>query len=399
VKFGGSSLANCERIAAAAKTIAKKAGQGVGVVVVVSAIGKTTDQLLGLIANKKGNSISQKDLDDILAMGERTSVRVFAAALKSEGLHAKYFDPSDEDWPIITDEKFSDANPIVNECHKRITQYVIPILDAGIIPVIAGFIGRTISGKVTTIGRGGSDTTALILARAINAEEVVLVTNTDGIMTADPKIIPDAKQLDMIDVVTLMKLADSGTKFIHRKALRFKDPDIPVRVVNQEAGDLDAKGTIITGGFPREIEVTMASQEPCLSATLAGEEISSNPHIIQKVVEETKKTQVLGLSADLDSMILYLPEKDSDSVLAALHRPVIEYQEAKGLAVRKGLAFLKIRGVGLEDTPGIISKVSGTLRENGINIFGIFTVASSILLFVSWEDRVAALKCIENALR
>lgn len=180
-------------------------------VVVVSAIGKTTEQLISLV-NHADKSPNKTDLDDdVLAMGERTSVRVFATALKGEGLDAKYFDPSDAEWPIITDDEFSNANPIVELCIQRVRDHVLPMLDWGVVPVIAGFVGRPTSGRVSTIGREGSDTTAFILARGIGADEVVLVTDAEGILSADPKMVPGARRLDRIDVKTLIGLADSGT--------------------------------------------------------------------------------------------------------------------------------------------------------------------------------------------
>ncbi|MEM3018364.1 MAG: hypothetical protein QXO25_05745, partial [Candidatus Bathyarchaeia archaeon] len=246
-KFGGSSLADSERIAKAAASVARVVAEGGRVAVVVSAMGKTTDTLLEILQNPSGRTIEKHDADDILSMGERTSARVFAATLKSEGVRVRYFDPDDEDWPIITDDNFSDANPILTICEERIRRHVLPLLEEGVVPVIAGFVGRTRDHKISTIGRGGSDTTAFILARALKADEVVLVTDSDGIMTADPKLVPEAKRLESVDVNILVGMADSGKKFIHRKALKYKDPAIDVRVINYSRGNLDSEGTRITG--------------------------------------------------------------------------------------------------------------------------------------------------------
>ncbi|MEM3004918.1 MAG: hypothetical protein QXK96_06460, partial [Candidatus Bathyarchaeia archaeon] len=118
-KFGGSSLADSERIAKAAASVARVVAEGGRVAVVVSAMGKTTDTLLEILQNPSGRTIEKHDADDILSMGERTSARVFAATLKSEGVRVRYFDPDDEDWPIITDDNFSDANPILTICEER----------------------------------------------------------------------------------------------------------------------------------------------------------------------------------------------------------------------------------------------------------------------------------------
>ena len=398
VKFGGSSLADKDRVSKAAQLIAKESGKGARVVVVVSAMGKTTDQLISLINHDSASKVLDKtDTDDILAMGERTSVRVFASALKAEGLDARYFDPGDANWPIITDDNFSDANPLVDLCLQKVREHIVPLLDWGTVPVIAGFVGRSTGGKVSTIGRGGSDTTAFIMAKGIGADEVVLVTDADGILSADPKLIPNARRLERIDVRTLIGLADSGTKFIHRKALRYKDPDIPVRVINNKSADLQATGTIITGGIASEIEVTFASSTPAMAVTVAGKGISENPDILADVVREIRKhSSLYGLSANFDSVIFYIPQTTSNAILNTIHDLIVGYGEALAMAVQSNLAFLKVKGVGLEDTPGIIGRISTHLRENDINIYGMLTLASSIIVFVSWDDKELALNLMNQ---
>jgi aspartate kinase len=333
-------------------------------------------------------------------MGERTSVRVFATALKAQGVEAKYFDPGEADWPIITDDNFSDANPILELCLQKVREHVVPILDWGTVPVIAGFVGRSTGGKVSTIGRGGSDTTAFIMAKGIGADEVLLVTDADGILSADPKLVPGARKLEKIDVRTLIGLADSGTKFIHRKALRYKDPDIPVRVINHRNGDLAAAGTIITGGISTEIEATWEDNSQVMAITIAGKGISENPEILSEIAKEIRKHSTLdGLSQNFNSLIFYIPQNSSNSILSAVHNVIMRFGEPLAMAVQLDLAFLKVKGVGLEDTPGIIGKISSHLQENGINIYGMITIASSILVFVGWNDKELALRLMKQVTR
>jgi len=400
VKFGGSSLADKERITKAAKLIADEVNKGTRLVVVVSAMGKMTDQLSSLIDQESGETSDKTDIDDILAMGERTSVRVFSTVLKREGLDAKYFDPSDSEWPIITDNQHSNANPILELCLQKVNEHVNPLLDQAKVPVIAGFVGRSTTGKISTIGRGGSDTTAFIIAKGIGADEVVLVTDADGILSADPKLIPNAKKLNRIDVSTLIGLADSGTKFIHRKALRYKDQDIPVRVISHRKDSLDADGTVIIGGVDNEVEVAFASSTPSMSVTIAGKAISENPAIMAALVKEIKNhSNLWGLSADFDSIIFYLPQTGFEELLGKIHDVVIGHEETLAMAVQRDLAFLRIKGVGLEDTPGIIGKISTRLEENQINIFGMLTLASSILVFVSWKEKEEALNLMKQVVK
>jgi aspartate kinase len=400
VKFGGSSLRDKDRVGSAACLVAKEAAKGTRVVAVVSAMGTMTDQLLSLINHDAAKTPDKTDSDDVLAMGERTSVRVFATALKAQGVEAKYFDPTEADWPIITDDNFSDANPILELCLQRVRENVVPLLDWGTVPVIAGFVGRSTAGKVSTIGRGGSDTTAFIIAKGINADEVVLVTDADGILSADPKLVPEARRLERIDVRALIGLADSGTKFIHRKALRYKDPDIPVRVINQNKGDLEADGTVITGGISTEIEVTWEESSQVMAVTVAGKGISENPEILSEIIREIRKHSSLdGLSENFNSLIFYVPQTGTNSILAAVHNVIMKFGEALAMAVQPNLAFLKVKGVGLEDTPGIIGRISSHLRAKGVNIYGMITIASSILVFVGWDDKETALQLMKQVVR
>ena len=402
VKFGGSSLADHERLSKAVASVVNEAKRGTRIAVVVSAMGKTTDVLMSTAKNTSNGKLQKHELDDILSMGERTSVRIFSAALRNSGVESRYFDPLDNDWPIVTDAAFSNANPLLEECETRIRENVLPIVEKGIVPVIAGFVGRTMDGKITTLGRGGSDTTAFILAEALNADEVVLVTDAEGIMSGDPKVVSNPRRLAQIEVNTLVGLADSGAKFIHSKALKYKPGNINVRVVNHAHGDLTTEGTIITGALATELGVNIAYPSAVAEITVLGHRISENSWIIQEMVEEAKEySTLLGMSMNTNSAIFYVSEeKNIDQLLNDVHKTVLNSPETlKAIAVKKGLVFLKISGVGLEETHGIIGKLSETLSQNSINISGILTISSSILAFVDWNERENALRLIKHALR
>jgi aspartate kinase len=401
VKFGGSSLADHERLLKAVVAVVNEAKKGTRIAVVVSAMGKTTDVLMTTAKNASNGKLEKKDLDDILSMGERTSIRIFAAALKTNGAESCYFDPIDSTWPIITDSAFQNANPILKDCEKNIRECILPIVEKGVIPVVAGFLGKTKDGKITTLGRGGSDTTAFILAEALNADEIVLVTDADGIMSGDPKIVSNPERLREIDVNTVVGLADSGAKFIHSKALKYKPKNINVRVINHVHGNLAKEGTVITGALATELDAEIAHAFPVAEITVIGNGISPNPQIIQEMVEKTKQhSLLLGMSMNTNSVILYVSqEKNLDSLFNDIHDITKNNKETIAMAVKKDLVFIKTSGVGLEETHGIIGKISEDLRLSGINISGILTITSSILLFVDWDERERALKLIKNSLR
>jgi len=401
VKFGGSSLADHERILRAVTAVAEEAKKGTQIAVIVSAMGKTTDTLFNAAKSSSNGRLHKKDLDEILAMGERTSIRIIAAALKAQGVNSRYVDPHDPEWPIITDDVFSDANPILDTCYERARQNVLPLVEKGVVPVIAGFVGRTKDNKVTTLGRGGSDTTAFILAKALEADELIMVTDAEGIMSADPKIIGNPKRLPEIDVNTLVGLADSGTKFIHRKALRYKDASVRVRVIKHSHGDLNAEGTVIKGALSTELDVALANPSPAMSITVVGKGVAEQPQVIKELTETVKNhAELLGLSVNYDSMILYASENsNSNLLLEKVHEVILKHEETLAMSVRKQLAFLKIKGVDLEKTPGLTGRIAEALRLNAVNIFGLMTITSSILLFVNWNEREKVIKLVRNALK
>ena len=401
VKFGGSSIADHERLLKSVVAVVTESKKGTKIAVVVSAMGKTTDVLMKTAKNTSNGKLEKHDLDDILSMGERTSVRVFSAALKSNGANSCYFDPIDSNWPIVTDEAFQNANPLLKESEKNIKECILPIVEKGMIPVIAGFLGKTKDGKITTLGRGGSDTTAFILAESLNADQIVLVTDADGIMSGDPKIVSNPQRLKKIDVNTLVGLADSGAKFIHSKALKYKPQNIDAKVINNMHSDLSKEGTLITGRLVSELDAEIAHPTPVAEITVIGSGISAKPQIITEMVEKVKENSLLlGMSMNTNSIILYVPQEKNIKVLFnQIHKITNSNKETIAMAIKKDLVFIQTSGIGLEETHGIIGKISEDLRVNGINISGILTITSSILLFVDWNEKEKALKLIKNSLK
>ena len=396
VKFGGSSLSNPKRIGLAVASVAREYARGNHIVVVVSAVGNTTDQLLHL--TNGGAGLVKTDRDDILAMGERTSARIFAASLKSRGIQARYYDPSDRDWPIITDDNFLNANPLKTKSIQRIRRYLQPTLGDGVVPVIGGFIGRTKDGRISTLGRGGSDTTALLLAMALEADEVVLVTNVPGILSADPTLVRNARVLPRIDMKTLIGIADTGTKFIHRKALRFKDPNINVRVISNTNGRLDSQGTLVTGASIPELDVTISNPHPVASVTIIGTDLPHQPELVQKI-SKLAGPNLVAVSQDSDSAILYVKQTSKlRQQLARLHDAVLNDPHGIALAARMGMALVKVRSIGLEERPGVVARISNAFRSANINMFGILTITSSVLVFVDWKVRRKTASLIRSSL-
>ena len=220
-------------------------------------------------------------------------------------------------------------------------------------------------------------------------------------MSGDPKIVANPKTLPEINVSTLVGLADSGAKFIHSKALKYKPKSIPVKVINHANGDLSQKGTLITGALATELDAEIAHNSPVAEITIVGNKVSEKPQIILDIMKTTEtQTQLLGMSMNENSVILYVSqEKNTDNLFNQIHNITLNNPETLAIAVKKDLAFLKTSGVGLEETHGLIGKISENLRLNEINIYGILTITSSILLFVEWSQREKALQLIQRSLR
>jgi len=405
VKFGGKTLSNGLKIRKAAEMIADTYKKGIKPIVVVSAMGSTTDDLLSTVKEATGGIVSNDILDDILSMGERTSARIFTSALRSLGLESVYLDPYMEDWPIITNSKFGNADPLIPETYAKLRSVLIPLVEKGIVPIIPGFIGKTLDGRVITLGRGGSDLTAILIGGALDLKEVVFVSDVDGIMTGDPKIVENPRLIREIEVKSLIGLADSDVKFLKRKTLKYKPSNVDIKLINFRNGSVDVEGTVIKGSFPNpnsnsrlEVEVC---KEPIAALTAVGKGISSRPDVLVEVFKSIKEAgvQPIGVTTDSESIIIYISESKSLDIAKKVHAIVLKNPDTLiAVALRRNLALISIRGIGLEETPGIIGKITEPLGRKGINIHGIFTITSTINLIVTQDNVEQVCKLITDVL-
>ncbi len=337
-KLGGKSISDGEKAKKLAEKVLLELKTGKQIAVVVSAAGDTTDMLIRYCEKACGEKVSKKDLDEILAMGERTSARLFAATLKAQGANTKFLDPSDIDWPIITDDNFGDANPLESECLPKIRSKLEQLFNENVIPLMPGFIGKTLRGEVTTLGRGGSDTTAFLVAKAIGAGEVIIVTDVAGILYADPKIVPNPKIIERIDAEKLANLCDVGAKFIHKKSLKFLDGSFRVKVTSYKSNKLN-EGTIIQG-FIHGNDVSRENMAmACI--TMVAEKSSEIWNILSKALEIIKRNNVavLALTADPYSLKLYVQDAKAEKAAKILHSKLVS--DIRGdflaLAIKRGI--------------------------------------------------------------
>jgi aspartate kinase len=391
VKFGGSVLENEKAISQAAALVRTTQQRGIGIAVVVSAMKGVTDNLLSL-SKKVNPEITPSMLDDILALGEKTSTRFVAAALSAHGLKPVIVDPESRFWPIITDKNHLDANPLMEESRKRVQELILPLIREGKTPVLCGFVGKTVNGETTTLGRGGSDTTAVVLGNCLEAKEVVLIKDVEGVFSSDPDKVSNPQLIDTLDGEEAELLAMGGAKFLHAKALRYKSSESRIRVTSLDKLD---SGTIIKGEFP-EIHVEVYPAK-VIMITIVGLDLSKM-HPIVKVVEAINRAggTLLSLSLESGSALLYVA--GGQNVLDVVHQALIGQGIGKALSLFEGLSMITIKGSTLETETGLIQRITQPLARSGINLFGIVTITSSVRVFVAANQAEKAAQLINSAM-
>lgn len=400
VKFGGTSVGDGSRIKKAAQSVVNEYMKGSQVVVVVSAVNKTTDELIGLSNDAIGGSLTDKQKAEIMAMGELTSARLFSATIESLGVKSEFIDPYNDLWPIMTDSNSLEAKIDLNTTDKK-TAGIKELINQGIIPVICGFLGKGPSGEITTLGRGGSDITAFLIGHCLDANEVVIVTDVDGVMSTDPNKIEEAELLETISVEELRDLATHGAQVLHPHALKYKDPLISAKIINFENGDLSSKGTRIVGPFEGEmLKCVTIYKDPISLIAIVGEAMLKKVGLMAKLATSlaNENINIFGLSAGQNSITVFVDKTDSNKAYHLLHQLVVETDVLSSLSLGRDTAMITFVSPDIIETPGIISDITEPLRKNNINILEITSSQTAVVLFVDWEDGEKAHKLINEVL-
>ena len=386
VKFGGTSLGSGDRVARAADSVARAVEDGHEVAVVASAMGSTTDDLLDEI----NFDATAADRAEIVSMGERTSVRMLKAALTARGVDADFLEPGHPDWPVITDEH---GEVDVEETTDRAVQLSTTLSDR--VPVITGFLAQTHEGAVTTLGRGGSDTTAVMLGNYMDADQVVIVTDVEGVMTGDPRVVEGARNVGQISVDELRNLSFRGAEVVAPSALSYKSGRLDVRVVHYQQGDLLTGGTRIEGEFRNLIDLKEA---PVSCLTVAGRAIRNQPGVLAKLSGELAEhgINVEGVASGMDSITFYVNEDDAQRAETVLHGTVVSDEVLSSITLEDDVATVRVTGGELPNRPGVIKSIVDPLSNAHIQIHDIITSATSISVFVDWEDGEETLRVIQS---
>jgi len=384
-KFGGSSVADAEKIMNVARRIAASA-PGNQMVVVVSAMGKTTDGLLAL-ARQISSTPDLREMDMLLSTGEQVTIALLALALQSLGLKARSF--TGPQVGMRTDHSHTQA---------RITQIdadrVRRALDASEIAVVAGFQGLSDEDEITTLGRGGSDLTAVALAAALKADVCEIYTDVDGVYTADPNIVPDARKLARVAYDEMLELASLGAKVLQTRSVEFAKkygvtvhvrstfrPDPGTLVTKEEHGMEQAVVTGVTHDRSQaKISILRVPDRPGIAARVFGA-ISARNIVVDMIVQNISQDGYTDMS-------FTLPRGDHARAVAELAEVVREIG-ARGIVHDERVAKVSIVGVGMRSHSGVASTMFATLAREGINIQMIST--SEIAVSCVIEDKYAEL--------
>ncbi|MFB6228507.1 MAG: aspartate kinase [Halobacteriales archaeon] len=388
VKFGGTSLASGERVERAAGSIADAVEQGHEVAVVASAMGSSTDDLIENITF----DADKPDRAEIVSMGERTSVRMLKAALASLGINADFFEPGTHEWPIVVD-KHGEVDR--QETARRIDS-IKDRLET-VVPVVTGFLAEDHEANVTTLGRGGSDTTAVMLGQYINADEVVIVTDVEGVMTGDPRVVEGARNVGEITVDELRSLSFRGAEVVAPSALAYKSEDLEMRVVHYQHGDLLTGGTDVVGEFASLIDMR---ERPLACITVAGRAVRNRPGILAKLSTALYDAgiNIDATSSGLDSITIYVDQADAEDAEAALHDTVVDSTVLSSFTVEDSIAAIRITSGDLPTNVAELMDVVEPLAEEYIDLYDIVTSATTVAVFVDESEAERTLELIQNRL-
>ena len=384
-KFGGTSVGNPERIRRVARRVIETQRAGNRVVVVVSAMSGVTDGLIKL-AHEVSSAPTEREMDMLLATGEQTTIALLAMAIDALGVRAVSLTGAQAG--IVTDGVHTKAK-IANITPKGISH----LLDDGAIVIVAGFQGQTMAGQITTLGRGGSDLTAIALAPALGADLCQIFTDVDGVYTCDPRLVPDARRLAELSYDEMLEMASLGSKVMQSRSVEFAKK-FGVRFEVRSSFN-DHPGTMITDETPSmenvvirgisieknqaKVTVTGVPDRPGTAAAVFT--ASGGAHVVIDMI-------VQNVSAHGATDVSFTLNKADLPVAEGILRPVVETIGAAGLTSREGIAKLSVVGIGMRSHSGVAARLFACLGRAGINIQMITT--SEIKIAVIIDDAAAA---------
>jgi aspartate kinase len=382
-KFGGTSVGSVERIDAVADII-KNASLSEKIVVVVSAMSGETNKLVSL-AKHFGDNPDKREFDALVSTGETISSALLTMALHSKGVKARSF--SATQISMKTTSTYSKAKILDVDSNK-----IMSVIENDTIPIITGFQGVTETGDITTLGRGGSDTTAVAIAAQIKANRCDIYTDVDGIYTTDPKIVSNAKKLDSITMEEMLELAGQGAKVIQTRAVEFANKyKVPVRVLSSFN---EGSGTLISledKGMENALVSGIAFQKDQVKVTLHG--VEDTPGTAFKILGPISDAEievdviVQNVSVDGKTDFTFTVSTEDQEAIKGIIEEIRQKIEFKDLIIDSEIAKVSLVGVGMRSQSGVASKTFKALSENDVNIQIISTSEIKITMVIK-EDEV-----------
>lgn len=343
-------------------------------------VGELRDVLGGIVLL---GEVTPKSLDYLMSFGERLSTPIVAYALLDIGVDAEAL--TGKEAGIVTDSNFGEARPLIDTTKLRVNHKLAPITKRGAVPVITGFVGADQHGNITTIGRGGSDYTATIVAASINADEVWLWSDVDGLMTADPKIVKDAQVLKEVSFAEAMEMALFGAKYMHPRALEpVMDTKIPIRIRN--TFNMKHPGTIITQNPSRDSQKIVKSVSAIRHTALidvSGGGMVGAPGTAAKIFDTLAKNRVnimmISQSPSESSISMVLRKADLDKATTTLELNLLG-KVIKQVNVSDDVAVIAVVGSGMRGIKGVAAKVFGAVAKRKVNVIMIAQGSSELNL-------------------
>ncbi len=395
-KFGGTSVADVEKIKNVAKAVIREKNNGNQVIVVVSAMGHTTDYLVKM-ANEISDNPNPREMDMLLTTGEQVSIALLTMAIQAQGHAAVSMNAMQVG--IITECNHTKARIVDIKTEKLYSH-----LNKGEIIVVAGFQGVTPDGEITTLGRGGSDTSAVAIAGALNADRCDIYTDVEGVYTTDPRIVPNATKLSEISYEEMLELAHVGANVLHPRSVETaKQYNVPLRV--RSTFKLDDLGTYITGVDNMEIYKPVAGVAADLSQIrVVICDVPDEPGSAAKIFDALSKSDVsvdmiiqsYGRNDGTNDVAFTVSKSDYEKTMEIV-KNVIKEIHAASVLVDEDIAKVSIVGAGMVDRPGIAASMFKALAEEGINIKMISTSEIKISCLVEKNDAHKAIQALHSA--
>ncbi len=458
MKFGGTSVGDGARIQNVADLVAANVAQGHAVVVAVSAMSGVTDTLLRAarraadgdaqyfkaagqeLWNKHLAALDQavvdttvratlreqtrrsldtlidfctsiqilgeltpRALDTIASLGERLCAPIVAEAIRARGCPSEAVDATQL---IVTDDRFTQANPLMDETRAQTRTRLLPLLEAGVVPVVTGFIGATKSGITTTLGRGGSDYSGTLLGRALDADEVWIWTDVNGVMTADPRVVPDAQTLAEMAYAEAAELSHFGAKVIHPRTIApAAEGEIPIRILNTFNPSHPGTRIVRTPRANHRAVKAIAAIRNLSQITVEGRGMQGVPGIAAKVFSAVARERInvlmISQASSEQSICFVIETQAADRARAALDREFEYERSSHGIDrvwSQQDVVIVAIVGAGMRGTPGISGQVFGALGAAGINVISIAMGSSeyNLSIVVDERDADAAVRAIHT---